>query len=85
MKVKVCMSVCKGVDEGLLSGPKKCKVEVFSCRYLKFMEVTVATLQSIRSEVISPDLGRKVKCEQLPYSVTLGTASRGIELSISIP
>ena len=33
----------------------------------------------------SPVLGRKVKCEQLPYSVTLGTTSRGTELSISIP
>ena len=50
MEVKVCMSVCKGVDEGLLSCPKKCKVEVFSCRCHTFMEVTVAMLQSIRSE-----------------------------------
>ena len=50
MEVKVGMSVCKVVDEGLLSCPKKCEVEVFSCRCHEFMEVTVAMLQSIRSE-----------------------------------
>ena len=36
--------------KGLLSCAKKCKVEVFSCGCHKFMEVTVATLLSIRSE-----------------------------------
>ena len=61
MEVKVCMCVCKAVDEGLLSCPKKCKVEVFSCRCHKFMEVTVATLQSIRSEDTSPVFGRKME------------------------
>ena len=50
MEVKVCMCICKAVDEGVLSCAKKCKVEVFSYRYHKFMEVTVAMLQSIRSE-----------------------------------
>ena len=52
LEIKVCMCVFKAVDKGLLSYPKKCKVEVFSCRCHKFMEVTVATLQSIRSEDI---------------------------------
>ena len=68
------MRVCKAVEKGVLSCPKQCKVEVFNYRNHNLMKMIVATLQSIRSDkTFNLFFWQKIemKCEKLPYSVTL--------------